>query len=349
MDKVGFGIAGCGGVAKIHATAIGEIEDARLVAVYDPGNTTAQAFAQTYGAEVSANYEALLNRSDIQVVNICSPSGTHADLAILAAQAGKHVICEKPLDIKLERVDAMINACNENRVKLAGIFHKRFSESARAVRQAIDSGRLGNLILGDAYVKWYRPQEYYGQGGWRGTWAMDGGGALINQSIHQVDLLQWMFGPVESVFARTGCLAHNIEVEDVAVVALRFKNGAFGVVEGSTALYPGFPARLELHGNRGTIILEEARITAWKLADGGPEEENRMMSLGSPEGVRSGASDPFAIGTLGHRRQIEDMIEAIRTDRAPLVDGIEARKSVAVVLAAYKSSSMGEPVSLSSE
>jgi predicted dehydrogenase len=199
------------------------------------------------------------------------------------------------------------------------------------------------LALADVSVKWFRPQSYY-DGSWRGRWATDGGGALMNQAIHNVDLVQWLAGPVASVVGRTARLAHTMETEDTASALLTYANGALGVIQAATSCWPGDPARVELHGDRGTIILEEGRIVVWKLQDAAPGEEEAMLALEQAAG--SGAADPMAIGFEKHRRQIVDLIEAIRTGRPPAILGKEARRSVEIVRAIYRSAASHAPVTL---
>jgi predicted dehydrogenase len=253
------------------------------------------------------------------------------------------LLVEKPIEITLSRIDAMLEAAKRAGVVLACVFPFRFSAGVAPVREALASGRLGRLSLADAYVKWHRPQSYY-DGSWRGSLALDGGGALMNQSIHTIDLLQWLAGPVTSVFGRTATLAHRMEAEDTASAVLTFANGALGAIQGATSAWPGDPSRIELHGDRGTIALEDARIVTWKLADAAPGEEERMLNLEASAG--SGASDPMAIGYERHRRQIVDMIEAIRDGRPPAILGAEARRSVEIIRAIYRSAASGQAVEL---
>jgi len=338
-------LIGAGNVGKIHAQAIASLPEATLGVVCNRSPGKAQELAAKYGVPWCTDYHEAIERPDVDIVDVCTPSGTHMEIAEAAARAGKHVIVEKPLDITLERVDRIIAACREAGVKLAGIFPSRFTQGVQVAHRAVRSGRLGRVTLLDAYVKWHRTQEYYDTGGWRGTWALDGGGALMNQSIHTIDLLQWFGGEIESVYGRVATLAHRMETEDTAAAVVTFASGALGVVEGATSTYPGDPSRLELRGDRGTIVLEDGRIVRWDLADGSAEERQAMLSLERSEGT--GASDPTAIGFQKHAKQIADMIAAIREDRPPAVDGEEARKAVALVLAIYESSRKGVPITLS--
>lgn len=343
MQEIRFAIIGAGNIGKVHAQAIHVIPGARVSVVCNRGEERGRALAETYGAVWVADYHEAVARDDVDVVCICTPSGTHAEIAEAAAQAGKHLAVEKPLDITLERAHRIIRAVEQAGVKMTCIFPTRFTLGVHMTKQAIEQGRLGRLTLADAYVKWYRSQAYY-EGTWRGTWALDGGGALINQSIHSIDLLQWLAGPVDTVFGYTATLAHSIETEDTASAVLKFRNGALGVIQGATSCWPGDRARVELHGHRGTIVLEEGRITKWKLADATPDEEEHMLMLEESGG--SGSADPMAIGYELHRRQLVDLVEAIREDRPPAIDGAEAYKALEIILAIYRSAQTGIAVQL---
>jgi predicted dehydrogenase len=247
------------------------------------------------------------------------------------------VIVEKPIDVTLDRADRMIATCRTHRVKLAVIFQGRFMPAYRLLHAAVEGGRLGRLILGDAAVKWYRPAAYYATAPWRGTWELDGGGALINQSIHMVDVLQWVMGPVDAVSAFAGTLAHEgLPVEDTAVAALKFRNGALGTIEAGTSVYPGFPRRLEIHGERGGVMLEGDRIRAWDVPGMSEDERRRVAELTGPS-VESGVADPRLSTHVDHQAQLEDFLFAIEHDREPLVNGEEGRKSLEIVLAVYQS------------
>ncbi len=238
MAQHGFGIIGCGMIAEFHTRAINEIPGSQVVAAYDQVKASAEKIASMASGQCQLcdNLESLLARPDVDVVCICTPSGAHAELVVQAARAGKHVVVEKPLEITLARCDAIIEACDAAGVRLCAIFPSRFTAANIRLKEAISGGRFGRLTLGDTYVKWWRTQQYYDSGGWRGTWALDGGGALMNQAIHNVDLLYWLMGDVESIVALTATLAHSrIEVEDTAVASLRFKNGALGTIEAATS------------------------------------------------------------------------------------------------------------------
>jgi len=335
----GFGLIGCGGIAPVHADAIGRIPNARLVAVCDIVEAKARAFAQKYGAEPYLNYRDLLARDDIHAVNVVTWSGTHADIGMDAARAGKHVIITKPMDISLEKIDRLIAACRESNVKLGATHQFRSYGCYRRLKRAIDDGRLGRLFLGNAFVKWWRAQDYYDSADWRGTWALDGGGALMNQSVHWVDILQWLMGPVKTVSAYTRTMDHQIEVEDLASAAVEFTSGAVGVIQGSTCIYKGQPQRVEVHGNKGNVIVEAERITEWQV-------EGEEGAVDSEPAAQTSTADPLAGlagGVEAHVVQIQDVLRAIEENRDPDLGGEEARKAVAVVLAIYESARTGRP------
>lgn len=347
MKTYGFGIIGCGMISDFHAAAISELEHGQLVGVSSRSADNAKRLTDKYNVDSYSDYNELLKRGDLDIVCVCTPSGAHLEPAIAAAESGKHVVVEKPLEITLQRCDEIIQACDEADVQLCAIFNSRFTEGAELVKSTIASGRFGKLTLGDAYIKWYRSQEYYDSGGWRGTWDLDGGGALMNQSIHAIDLLQYFMGPVKSVQAFTDTLAHErIEVEDVAVAALRFENGALGVIEGTTAAYPGMFKKTEICGTKGTAILEEEDIVKWEFDPELPEDSEIREKFAQQTNTGGGASDPRAINHANHRRQLENLINGLENDASILVDGREGRKAVEIILAIYQSSREGRIVEL---
>jgi UDP-N-acetyl-2-amino-2-deoxyglucuronate dehydrogenase len=350
MPTHGFAIVGCGMIAEFHTRAINEIDGARLVAAYSrhPDNGAKIAGMATKGdCAIYDDLDAMLARPDVDVVCICTPSGAHAEPAVAAARAGKHVVVEKPLEITLPRCDAIIDACDAAGVRLCTIFPSRFGAANLRLKEAIDLGRFGRLTLGDTYVKWWRTQQYYDSGGWRGTWALDGGGALMNQAIHNVDLLSWLMGDVESVMAQAALLAHErIEVEDTAVACVRFRNGALGVIEAATSAYPGLLKRTEIHGDRGSARVEQDDITLWEFQEKVPSDAEVHAAMAAQSGFKAGASDPRGINHAGHRDQLADFLDAIDEGRAPIVDGREGRKSVEIIRAIYRSARTGQAVSL---
>ncbi len=349
MAKHVFGIIGCGMIAEYHVRAIQEIPGARVAAVCNRRPDRAERIAQLVGddCQVCTDVDAMLALPEIDVVSICTPSGAHKLPAVAAAQAGKHVVVEKPLEITLPRCDAIIEACDSAGVRLCTIFPSRYTEANQTLKTAIDTGRFGRLTLGDTYVKWWRTQEYYDSGGWRGTWELDGGGALMNQAIHNVDLIQWLMGDVASVQALTATLAHaRIEVEDTAVAILRYKNGALGVIEAGTAVYPGLLKRTEIHGDRGSARVEQDDITLWEFQVKAPSDSAVHAAMARSAGFSAGASDPRGISHVGHRDQLADFLRAIDEDQPAFVDGREGRKSVEIIRAIYQSAATGQSVSL---
>jgi len=343
----GFGIIGCGMISKFHAKAIADIRGAKLVACYSRTPASAEAFAAETRCTPYSDLDAMLADPAVNVVTICTPSGAHLEPAVAAAKAGKHVIVEKPLEITLKRCDKIIEAADKAGVTVSTIFPSRFHAPAAEIKKAVDGGRFGTLTLGDTYVKWWRTQEYYDSGAWRGTWELDGGGALMNQAIHSVDLLLWFMGPVAEITANTATLAHErIAVEDVATASLRFENGALGVIEASTAAYPGYLKRIEISGSHGSVVMEEEDITVWDFAKKLKRDDTvREKFLGKTESG-GGASDPSSIGHHGHTEQFKDVLKAIKLGKQPLIDGPEGRRSVEVILAIYKSAETGRTVQL---
>jgi UDP-N-acetyl-2-amino-2-deoxyglucuronate dehydrogenase len=347
--SIGIGIVGCGMIANFHAKAIADAQGAHLVGCADRMPEFAAKFAENQGCRAFETVEAMLADPDVNAVSICSPSGAHLDPALAAAAAGKHIVVEKPLEITTERCDQIIEACEKAGVKLAVTFQSRFHESSKLMKQAVDEGRFGQVTMGDSYVKWYRSQEYYDSGAWRGTWALDGGGALMNQAIHSVDLLVWLMGPVAEISAMTATMTHErIEVEDVAVANLKFTSGALGVIEATTTAYPGALKRIEISGSNGTAILEEEDIKMWQFAEETPEDEAIRTRMTGKTESGGGAADPSAISHHGHTMVFEDLITSINENRPPAVDGHEGRRSVEVIRAIYESAKTGQRVQLGS-
>ncbi len=347
MNKpVLFAIVGTGGIADFHARAIAAVPGARLAGVYSRSWEKASEFAQRHGTVAARSLEELLALPGLDAVCIATPSGGHAAGAIPALEAGKHVFCEKPLDVTMEKVDAMIAAARENRRHLAAVFQFRLGDGARQLKRAVEAGRFGRLTLCSCYIKWWRTQEYYDSAAWRGTKALDGGGVLFNQGIHGIDLLQWLVGMPEEVQAQVGTLTHErIDVEDTAVALLKYPSGALGVIEASTSAWPGFSTRIEISGEHGSAVLENDRIAFWKFAV--EEEGDEAIREGRESGMLgSGASAPQAISIEGHRLQIEDLANAIREGRAPAIRGEDARNAVRLVLAIYESAEKRAPVTL---
>ncbi|MBM3460446.1 MAG: Gfo/Idh/MocA family oxidoreductase, partial [Armatimonadetes bacterium] len=332
---------GSGVIAPTHCKAIQALPNARLVACCDLEEPKVNRLAAEFGIEhVYTDYRAMLEREDVDVVEVVTWSGVHAEQGLAAAAAGKHVLCTKPIDTRLERIDALIAACRSAGVKLGATHQFRSYPGYKRLKQAIDEGRLGRLFLGNGFLKWWRGQEYYDSAAWRGTWALDGGGALMNQAIHYVDMLTWLLGPPRRIrgFLATHC--HEIEVEDCATAAIEFENGALGTFQGATCTYQGVPARIEVHGERGNVVLEGDRVIHWNVA-GEPLEQAEAGhgSVAGPGG--SGGS-----GVQSHIEQIGDFLAAIEEDREPAISGAEARRAVEMILAIYQSAWSGETVAL---
>jgi predicted dehydrogenase len=338
MKRLRFAILGCGVIAPTHAYCILQQPGTEITAVCDILPDRAERLSKAFAGEIYTDYRQMLQRKDIDVVSICTPSGMHAEMAIAAAQAGKHVIVEKPIDVSLEKADRLIAACRSARVSLACISQHRFDPAVVDLKAAILAGRLGQLNFSGSYTQWYRSQEYYDSGDWRGTWELEGGGALINQSIHYIDLQQYLMGPVEQLFAYTATRAHTrIEVEDLAVASLRFQSGALGVIEGMTSAFPGFCTRLEIFGSRGGVVIEDDHVKEWRLADG------ETYSAPSAPVHSIASSSSLNIWPEGHGRQYQDILATLREGRPSSVDGREGRKPLAIVLAVYASARSGKP------
>jgi predicted dehydrogenase len=339
-SPLGWAIIGCGRIAPRHAQSVQQIADAHLTAVADIKPSRAQHFAQEYGSAAYTDYHALLDRADVDVVSVCVPSGLHAQVAIDALQAGKHVLVEKPIAITLEDADRMIAAAETTGRKLGVVLQNRYNHPLQALRSAIDAGKLGRLHLGSACVRWYRPQSYY-EDGWHGTWAMDGG-ALMNQSIHHIDALQWLMGPVQSVYAYAATRAHAMEAEDVGVAVVRFVDGALATIEGSTLTWPqNLEGSVAVFGEHGSVKIGGTalnRIELWKV-EGELEQEAELLT--------SQRVDPPSVYGYSHREVLRDFVQAVRQDREPDTPGREARKSLALVLAIYESARQGREVHLS--
>jgi len=345
MKTWNMGIVGAGLIADFHARAIADLPNARLIGCCDKLPDRAEKLAGKYGAKAFEDYEQMVRSDEIDIVTIATPSGFHLEPTTAAAQANKHVICEKPLEVTLERIDAMIEAHDKAGTRLGGIFPYRFNDSQAVLREAINSGRFGTISYAGIYVPWWRTDEYY-KDSWHGTWKLDGGGALMNQSIHMVDMLCDVMPPIESLCAYTATIAHpQIETEDTAVASLRFTNGALGVIYGTTASWPGQFRRFEITGSRGTVIQLEDSFTVWQFADEGPQDEEIRKKFGGITGG-GGVADPAAITHDNHTRNFKAFLDALETGQDFWIDGAEARKAVEVILAVYKSAKEHKPVKL---
>lgn len=336
MTVFRWGIVGCGNIAHFHAKAIQELERARLVACTSRSEGAAKKFAQEFQICWYPNLNELLDNVDI--ISVCTPSGSRKDIVLEAARRGVHVITEKPLEVSLAAIDLMLEAVEKHGIILGCVFQSRFGKAEQELKRLLDAGEFGRIVLGEVDVRWFRSQEYYESANWRGTWKYDGGGALMNQSIHSVDLLQWYLGLVVRVFGWTKTLVRRIEVEDTAVAVLEFQSGALGVIKGCTSVAPGFARKIGIYGAGGSAeIVGETLVRYGFHASKG---EVLVAEEGDP------SSDPMAFPYQNHKRQLADFLNAVREGRPPLVDGKEARKAVEIILAIYKASEEGRVVEL---
>ena len=326
-------------VADYHRQAIAANAHlgARLVAVghYEPAQFA--AISQRFGVPCRT-YQELLADTAVHVICLCTPSGQHAAQAIAAAQAGKHVLVEKPMALTLADAQAMITHCEQAGVKLGIVLQRRAESLFQQISQAIQAGDLGELNLGALTIPYHRPQAYYEQAAWRGTWSLDGGGVLMNQGIHLVDLLVWFMGDPLQVQAEAATLQRDIEVEDTLVALLHFANGAKATITATTTAAPGFPHRLEIYGTKGGIQIEGETVMRWSLADPAqaavpPQESSKTADPGA-------GGDPRGIAASGHIALVRDFIAALRDNRPPLVDGREGMRSLTAVLQIYQAAGL---------
>jgi UDP-N-acetyl-2-amino-2-deoxyglucuronate dehydrogenase len=338
------GLIGAGNISETHARAALAIPGVAIAGVYAPTRAHAERVAAQYGATAHDSLDQLLEHRPLDLVAIGSPSGLHAEHGIAAARHGIHVLVEKPIDVTTARADALIDEAARAGISLGVIFQDRLKPDVLRAKALVEDGRLGRPILATAQVKWYRTPEYYGGSQWRGTRTLDGGGALINQGVHTVDLLLWLCGPVRRVFGRVATRLHAIEVEDTAVATLEFASGALGTIEAATSAYPGYSRRIELTGSEGTIVLDGDRLAAVDLRDGSGGAGG-AGGAGGP-GATVSASSPIVADASAHQRVFEDFIRAMNAKTAPSCDGPGGRQSVALIEAVYASSRTGEPVQL---
>jgi len=339
---VNFGLIGTGVGATFCAQGLSMIADtgkAKLVAVTSRREERAKEFASKWKLDFwYTDYREMLEKAPIDAVIISTPHHLHYPMAIDSMKAGKHTLVDKPMAISIKETDGMINEAKKRDVKLGVILPSRFDPTYRKLKNAVEEGKFGKLILGEAVVEWSRTQEYYDNSPWRGRWATEGGGALINQAIHTIDVLIWIMGSPKYLWAQIDTVAHKIEVEDIAVAAVRFENGALGVIQGSTAIYPGLPTRLEIHGTKGTAIVEGEMLKRWSVVG-----EEEIVEKKVKKGLGSWASPELAPAT-NHAALIKDFAEAVLEDREPFVNGAEGKRSIEVIMAIYKSGRSGEVV-----
>ena len=324
-----FAILGCGAISRIHALAINDIDNANLYGVFDYDFSKASKMAKEYECKVFSSLEEMLGDDNVDIVNICLPSGLHAEAINKIANAKKHIIVEKPIAITREQLRLVEESIHRNEVKIESISQLRFTNAIKEVKQAIEEGRLGKLLTIDSNMKFYRNDEYYKNGGWRGTYQMDGGGALMNQGIHGIDLMIYLMGDFDNVSATCKTIGHNIETEDIAYLYIEFKNGALGSAICSTISKPGYPRRIEITGTKGTVIIEEDSIVSWDIEGEERKCEKSSTNCGSTPNI-----DNYEY----HKYQFEDLIHAIDKNLNTLIDEKEASKSVNLILSAYESS-----------
>ena len=338
-DQIRFAVLGCGRISSKHGWSIAQLQShgARIVAACDVVESRVQRFTSEYGGRVYTDYQEMLKQEDIDVVAVCLPSGLHSVIGQEVAKAGKHVLMEKPISLKLEDADDLIRTCEECHVQLCVVLQNRFNPPMQQLHKIISEDRLGKLLLTNVTVRWFRPQSYYDDG-WHGTWEMDGG-AMMNQCIHHIDAMRWLLGEVDSLTAYTGTLAHNIEVEDTGVAIIKFKNGAMGVIEGSTITYPeNLEGSIAIFGTRGSVKVGGTalnRRVIWKV-EGEIEEEKTILS--------NETIDPPTVYGFSHRDQYLEFMTALREGRPSATNGYEARKSLEIVRAIYDSAHNGHEV-----
>ena len=341
-ESLGIAVVGCGVISDVHLAAIQSIPDARLVAVCDKNEEAAQVKAGEHNCDYFVSHTEMLARDDIDIVDIVVPSGLHSAIGIDCANAGKHVIVTKPIDVTLAAIDALIEAGDRNGVKVAATHQLRAYPVYIRAAEAMSAGRLGRPLYANAFVPWFRSDEYYADG-WHGTKKLDGGGALMNQSIHYIDLLLYIMGRAVKVAGFAAALRHeSIEVEDMASAVVLFESGAQGIVQGSTCTYKGKSARLEVHGARGNIHYEADILKLWEVQ--GEEVERNEIDQASTASADPRAGLERGIGA--HTNQIADLMTAIREDREPKLSGREARRAVELILAVYESSETGKVIDL---
>ena len=325
-----IGLIGGGNITETHARAARAIPGVEVSGIHGTNAEKIARLCREHGGTPYQDFDAFLKHRPMDLVIIGSPSGLHATQGIAAARSGLHVLTEKPIEISSARADALIAAAGQSKVQLGVIFQDRMKPHIRQLKNWLDQGLLGRPLIVDARVKWYRPPEYYSNSRWRGTLALDGGGALINQGVHTVDLLLWLLGDVVRVQARTGTLLHKIEAEDTAAAILEFASGALGILHATTAAYPGYPRRVEISGSEGTVMLEHDRIIAAKLRSTPAAAESAAID------ENQSASSAAVTDFRGHQAVLEDFLQAIQQHRAPACDGLEGRRSIALVEAIYR-------------
>ena len=334
-----FALLGCGRIHKKHAQAIKALDSAMLVAVCDTDPVRVQAVAAELNVSGYSNYKDMLENEEIDVVNILTPSGLHAKNTLEVAGYKKHIVVEKPMALTLDDADAMISACDKNGVKLFVVKQNRYNLPVIKLAEAVKQGRFGKLVMGTVRVRWCRPQAYYDQDAWRGTWSMDGG-VFTNQASHHIDLLEWLMGDVESVFAKSTTRLVNIEVEDTGVAVLKFRNGALGIVEATTATRPkDLEGSISIMGENGSVEIAGFAVNEmrhWNFSEKTNESEEMQHCSQNPDDVYG----------FGHLAYMRDVVDCIINDKKALVDGLEGRRSLELIHAIYESIETGKEVYL---
>ncbi len=337
MSKVRFAIVGCGTIARFHAEAIKRIPEAELYGLCSENRSSAEKLAADYPAVIFDSFDEMLKCPDVDAVCICTPSGLHTQQAISTMRAGKSIVVEKPMSLSLADADRLIETAEQTGAKVCVISQFRFSPAVQEVRRALDEGAFGKVVSGSLSMKYFRSHEYYASGGWRGTWEMDGGGCLMNQGIHGIDVFRYLMGPVKELTAITATQTRKIEVEDSAAAVLKFENGALGTIQGSTTCCPGYPRRIEICGDKGSVVMEEDTILSWDLPI------PCRLPVGS--GAKNVASsDPKAIDVGGHVRLIGNLVEAMLHCAELMAPASAGRPPLELILAIYESSATGKPV-----
>lgn len=343
MKQLNFAIVGCGVIAFTHAKSLESLreKDCVLYGACDIIPEKADAFAAEHHVpHVYYDHHDVMADPAVDVVCVCVPSGTHGEICKAAAEAGKAIVCEKPMEITPERIDDVIRTVERTHAKMQCIFQRRMMPAAIAVRQAIRDGKFGRICLAGADLRYYRDQAYYDSAGWRGTWEQDGGGALMNQGVHGIDLILWMLGDeVTSLCGRADTLARRISVEDTAAAVLKMKQGGLCVIQGCTTAYPGFSTTFYIHGEKGTVVFSDDGIQEWTFLD----ENDAPPRPDAGERV-GGSSDPAEISNYGHIHLLGDLADAVREDREPCIPPREASLAVRVICAIYESTRTGAPV-----
>jgi len=336
---VRIAFVGCGRISANHFEAISRVEGLALAAVCDTVEARAQAAGEKWGVPAYTNYEKMLAEVPCEAVGVATPSGLHPAHGILAARAGKHVICEKPMAISLAAADDLVRACDDAGVQLFVVKQNRLNQTVQLLKRALDKGRFGRIFMANATVRWTRPQEYYEQAPWRGTWEFDGG-AFMNQASHYVDLIQWLVGPVESVMAKTATMARHIEAEDSGAAILKFRNGAIGVIEVTMLTFPkNFEGSFTILGEKGTVRIGGTavnRIEHWQFAD--YDDDDKL--------VEAANTAPTSVYGFGHEPYYRNVLRVLHGEAIPDTDGRGGRKSLELVLGIYESAKSGREVPL---